>query len=1474
MANESVTVTQSVNATVTATQDVDSVTVSSASLPSLTSGGTVTGDLNVTNNVDVDGTLETDALTINGVTLSETIADTVGAMVGSNTETGIAVSYDDSDNTLDFELAASQTSITSILNTGLTVGRDSDDFINFAVDNQISFEVAGTESIFFKASGEIEATSLDISGDVDVDGTLEADAITVEGVALATFVRDTVGTNMLSGNTESGITVTYDTSNDNIDFAIDAAQTGITSLLATDIKIGEDDETKIDFETADEIHFYAANVEQVYLADNIFGPQSDSDVDLGSSSVRWKDAYVDSVTSTGDVSVGGNLVVNGSTVTVNSTTVTVDDPIFTLGGDTAPGVDDNKDRGIEFRYHTGSSAKVGFFGYDDSASAFTFIPDASNSSEVFSGSAGKVIFGEVEATSLDISGDADIDGTLEADAITVDGVTLSETIADTVGAMVSGNTESGITVTYDDSDNTLDFAHNDTSSVSSADLSDGIVIQDLTVDTYGHVTGIGSVNLDSRFLALSGGNIVGNVDIDGDLSIDGSHQIKLGTGSSGLQRRTDANLELVVSDNSGQINLVTLGSAGGKAVNFKTHTSSAASATTVASVDESGNLSVTGEISSDGDVGIGTSAPSFTSGGGLQISHATQANVRLSDSSDASYNTDVAMSGDDFYLINRSSTGDLKFRVDGSTEAMTVIPSGNVGIGTATPQEQLHLYGASAAKMEIESAGGGDASLKFQVSGQSWSAGIDNGDGDKFKINTGSNPGSAEMLAIDSSGNVGVGTASPARRLTVHDSGAVYLNLTNDSTGVGGSTGLLFGINSGGLATIWNYENTATRFATNNTERLRIDSSGNVGIGTTSPAAGIHLKGDENNIRIQQSDAGSVFNGIEFATYDGTVVSSAKLNQSSGEFRHYNSSSYFPTFYSNNGEAMRIDTSGRVGIGTTAPAKTLDVDGDVRVLDGHKFFCGDGDDLEIYHNATNSFITNKVGDLTISNEGDDKDIIFQSDDGSGGTETYFFLDGSANGGSNPYTIFPDNSILAIGDSKDLLIWHNATNSYVQNFVGDLHIENYADDKDILFRCDDGSGGLETYFFLDGSASSGNPLTQFPDLSQLAFGDSQDLLIRHDGTDSIIQNNGGDFIITQHTNDKDLIFKCDDGSGGVETYFFLDGSASSGNPFTVFPDNSLLAFGSGRDFILNHNGSNTNLGNYTGDIEIVNYANDEDIIFKTDDGSGGTAEYFRLDGSAAGSGNLFTIFPDSSYIGLGSNGTGDFIMAHNGTNTTFANYTGDLQFTNNTDDGDMIFRCDDGSGGVETYFFLDGSTGYTQFPDNKRLALGSSDDFQIFHDALDSKIENSTGHIYVTNFTDDKDIIFQTDDGSGGVTPYITLDGSAEEVVFSKPLTVSGEIKGGVSVSEKTADYTLVAADNGTFISGTHANFDDLSITGDLGAGFNVTVMNPNADLDITASNSMVINGTTNGTVTLAQGYQPATIIRIAANTYAVFGNLL
>ena len=330
------------------------------------------GSLDVSGDADIDGTLEADAITVGGTALATVIA---GTTVTNATTAAVATTVTISDNeSTNEENAVIFTSGGDV--DGGNIGLESDGDLTY---NPSTGTVSAT---IFK--GNIDAV------DGDFDGTLEADAITVAGVALSEVISDTAGA-MFSSNTESGVTVTYQDADNTIDVAINAAQTGITSLLATDIKIGEDDETKIDFETANEIHFYAANVEQVYVGDNIFGPQADSDVDLGSDSVRWKDAYIDTITTTGALTVGGDLTVNGTTTTVNSTTTTVDDPVFTLGGDSAPGSDDNKDRGIEFRYHTGSAAKVGFFGFDDSAGKFTFIPDASNSSEVFSGTAGTIV---------------------------------------------------------------------------------------------------------------------------------------------------------------------------------------------------------------------------------------------------------------------------------------------------------------------------------------------------------------------------------------------------------------------------------------------------------------------------------------------------------------------------------------------------------------------------------------------------------------------------------------------------------------------------------------------------------------------------------------------------------------------------------------------------------------------------------------------------------------------------------------------------------------------------------------------------------------------------------------------------------------------------------------------------------------------------------------------------------------------------
>ena len=99
--------------------------------------------------------------------------------------TGLASSA--SSNTVTLAVDAAQTGITSVVNTSLEIGRDADNRIKFGTDNQIIFEVSGGDNVIFKASGEIEASSLDISGDADIDGTLEADAVTINGTSTDTL---------------------------------------------------------------------------------------------------------------------------------------------------------------------------------------------------------------------------------------------------------------------------------------------------------------------------------------------------------------------------------------------------------------------------------------------------------------------------------------------------------------------------------------------------------------------------------------------------------------------------------------------------------------------------------------------------------------------------------------------------------------------------------------------------------------------------------------------------------------------------------------------------------------------------------------------------------------------------------------------------------------------------------------------------------------------------------------------------------------------------------------------------------------------------------------------------------------------------------------------------------------------------------------------------------------------------------------
>lgn len=322
--------------------------------------------------------------------------------VGNGSSTGGSLKlYEDSDNGTNFVALKSPNAVTSDTTFTLPDGDGSSgQFIRTNGSGQLEFATVVSSLSLAADSGSNDSFStgetLTFTGGEGIDTTVSDNTITIAGEDATTSNKGLASFNSSQFTVASGAVSLNDSflviesegigSNDN-DTTVPTSA-AVKDYVDTNI-------TAQDLDTAGDSGTGAIDLDSQSLS--IVGTANE--IVTTASSQQIQIALPDNVTIGNNLTVDGNLTINGTTTTVNSTTVTVDDPIFVVGGDSAPGSDDNKDRGMEFRWHDGSSAKLGFFGFDDSSGKFTFVPEATDSGSIISGTKGSLDIG-----SLDLAG--------------------------------------------------------------------------------------------------------------------------------------------------------------------------------------------------------------------------------------------------------------------------------------------------------------------------------------------------------------------------------------------------------------------------------------------------------------------------------------------------------------------------------------------------------------------------------------------------------------------------------------------------------------------------------------------------------------------------------------------------------------------------------------------------------------------------------------------------------------------------------------------------------------------------------------------------------------------------------------------------------------------------------------------------------------------------------------------------------------
>ena len=311
-------------------------------------------------------------------------------------------------------------------------------------------------------------------------------------------------------------------------------------------------------------------------------------------------------------------------------------------------------------------------------------------------------------------------------------------------------------------------------------------------------------------------------------------------------------------------------------------------------------------IDSSGRLGIGTTNPVGT----LHVVGDTSALgeysvLSVSDVSDADKAVRIAYDDvNDVGVIAASDAGV-------SWKNLVLQPiSGRVGIGTSSPQNTFVVSNAGAEGLEIVPTGGTPNVIAFNRSTAAYAPLTLNGSIHILQTS------GTERLRIDSSGNVGIGTSAPGEKLSVFGGNIeideqvagrkIGFDLSSNFTPPSGNVTADYGLTyqpSADLYSVGLSGFTSLNFYTNRTERIRIDASGNVGIGTTSPSYTLDIAGS------------SYVSSVSLAQYFGLNAVGTAGGVATGMFAPAGSTLGFVT---NLTERARIDSSGKLLVGTSS----------------------------------------------------------------------------------------------------------------------------------------------------------------------------------------------------------------------------------------------------------------------------------------------------------------------------------------------------------------------------------------------------------------------------------------------------------------------------------------------------------------------------------------------------------------------------